>query len=409
MARTALNFLSDIASINPVIEGPVVVFKLILTLDLTRRENDIKVNAVKARMGSMMAVLLEIARKKGPDSSKLYERLQPFMGDIETSMKDCSSYCDMYEKKSLLRRYLKAPVHEARLAEYASQFSGYETRIERLLETQKSLDIQSERIDIMTQEMREQFRSLFKRLDTTREKNIRHIIESHHGARNSINNDQVLKRLLQISEEDTSDQSGIGIEKLDTTRKSLERELVEDVKEALSQNSTIFQGKLDILSGQINDGNDKLSKMMVSVSALSGGHERIVDPQIQTIWKDMGWKSHTKARHFVHALRDSNLYKGSQITDKKTDRHDYYDEWALSYLSISYDSSATVSLVTGQGRIERYIYPLIYLLLKRDLEIVQLACKHNLYAEEFKKVEDSMSNVFLAFDARRRDLTGEFF
>ncbi|KAG6896013.1 hypothetical protein C0992_010913 [Termitomyces sp. T32_za158] len=188
----------------------------------------------------------------------------------------------------------------------------------------------------MAQEIREQFIGLFKRLDTTREKNIRQIIESHHGARNSINDNQVLQRLLQISEEDTSDQSGIGIETLNATRKSLERELVEDVKEALSQNSTIFQGKLDILLGQINDGNDKLSKVIVSVSALSGGYEKIVDPQIQSIWKDMGWKSHTKTRHFVNALHDSHLYKGNQITDDKADGHDYDDKWAVSYLSTSY-------------------------------------------------------------------------
>ncbi|KAG6876866.1 hypothetical protein C0992_011497 [Termitomyces sp. T32_za158] len=185
----------------------------------------------------------------------------------------------------------------------------------------------------MGQEIR-QLVSLFKGLDTPREKNIRQIIESNHGARNSINDDQVLQRLLQISEEDTSDQ--LGIEKLNATRKSLERELVEDVKEALDQNSTIFQGKLDILSGQIVDGNDKLSKVIVNVSALSGGHEKIVDPLIRSIWKEMGWKSHTKARHFAHALRDFYFYKEDQISDNNTDRHKSDYQSALSYFNISH-------------------------------------------------------------------------
>ncbi|KAG6896010.1 hypothetical protein C0992_010910 [Termitomyces sp. T32_za158] len=80
----------------------------------------------------------------------------------------------------------------------------------------------------------------------------------------------------------------------------------------------------------------------------------------------------------------------------------------LQKIAYTLDSPATVSLVTGQGRIERYIYPLIYMLLQHDLEIVQLACKHNLHAEEFQKMEDSMSNIFLAFDARRHDLTAIF-
>ncbi|KAG6875208.1 hypothetical protein C0992_004760 [Termitomyces sp. T32_za158] len=463
-------------------------------------------------------------------------------------MKNCSSYCDMYENKSLLRRYLKSLIHEARLAEYASQFSEYETRIEKVLVMQASLDIQSERLDIMAQGIQEQFRSLFKQLDTPREKDIRQIIDSN-GPRNSINNDQVLKRLLQVSGEDTSDHRGIGIETLDATKKNLIRELVEDVEETLRQSSSLLEGKLDILSRQMKDEKEELNNAIDRqgkhiVATLAGGYERIVDPQIQSIWKDMGWKSHAKARQFVLALRDSYLDKGVQTSDKETNGHDYDDEWTLSYFSISYlqaiseaidddgsgfitiqevnaftksrprdwsllqwlaywaagwrssisiyntkihlllrkiyslrakirlenrqaldlhlcervfyqlelllrstrtleeeivisqdlerlrdqytcqeekrihadlqriaytiDSSATVSLVTGQGRIERYIYPLIYLLLQDDLEIVQLACKHNIYAEEFEKVEDSMFNVFLAFDARRRDLTAIF-
>ncbi|KAG6876066.1 hypothetical protein C0992_001084 [Termitomyces sp. T32_za158] len=192
----------------------------------------------------------------------------------------------------------------------------------------------------MAQEIQEQFRSLFKRLDTTRENDIRQIID-RNGARNSINNDQVLERLLQISKEDISDHRGTGNEKLDVTKKSLLRELVEDVKEALDQNLTLFQGKLDILSGQINDGNDKLSKVIVGqgndiMSALSGGHKKIIDAEIQSIWKDMGWKSHAKARHFVLALRDSYLGdKGDQISDI-IDRHKLDHQWALSYFNISY-------------------------------------------------------------------------
>ncbi|KAG6876067.1 hypothetical protein C0992_001085 [Termitomyces sp. T32_za158] len=80
----------------------------------------------------------------------------------------------------------------------------------------------------------------------------------------------------------------------------------------------------------------------------------------------------------------------------------------LQKITYTIDSSTTVSLVTGQGRIERYIYPLIYLFLKHDLEIVQLACKHDLSTDEFEKVEISLNSVFLAFDARRSDLIATF-
>jgi hypothetical protein len=86
------------------------------------------------------------------------------------------------------------------------------------------------------------------------------------------------------------------------------------------------------------------------------------------------------------------------------------------------DTPATVSLITGVGRIERvsclvternftltmiqYVFPLLYLLLRRHLKVITLACKHVLDVEEFVALNDSLVSILLAIDYRVRNLEG---
>ncbi|KAF5351478.1 hypothetical protein D9757_012879 [Collybiopsis confluens] len=69
------------------------------------------------------------------------------------------------------------------------------------------------------------------------------------------------------------------------------------------------------------------------------------------------------------------------------------------------DSPETVAIVTGPGRIERFVLPLLYLLLKRHLKVFYLAQTHIIDEEEFRDMTISLKNVFEILDARIKNLS----
>lgn len=111
---------------NDRISVAVVAFKLVVTLDLTRRENNKKVLAIKLEMQKMMCVLFQsvpinlcldndhtddkvsrLRRMKdpdevGPDGMTIKDRMQGLMQEIANDIKACGSACDVYMKKSFL-------------------------------------------------------------------------------------------------------------------------------------------------------------------------------------------------------------------------------------------------------------------------------------------------------------------
>ncbi|KAF7364190.1 Protein kinase domain-containing protein [Mycena sanguinolenta] len=64
------------------------------------------------------------------------------------------------------------------------------------------------------------------------------------------------------------------------------------------------------------------------------------------------------------------------------------------------DDTATIRGITGQRRIERYIFPILYLLLRRHLDILHLATVHILFEAEFTAMASSLSTLFTVVDER---------
>ena len=121
-------------------------------------------------------------------------------------------------------------------------------------------------------------------------------------------------------------------------------------------------------------------------------------------------------------LADSDIVRHIEsYTKTEEDRLDAN----LQDVAYELDTPATVSLITGVGRIERvsylystrkilltkaqYVFPLIYLLLRRHLKVVTLACKHVLDVEEFVSLNESLVSILSAVDYRVQNLEGKGF
>lgn len=57
-------------------------------------------------------------------------------------------------------------------------------------------------------------------------------------------------------------------------------------------------------------------------------------------------------------------------------------------------------------RRSQYVFPLLYLLLKRHLKVMKLACQHVLDAEELATLNESLVSVLLTVDDRIQNLEG---
>ncbi|KAJ7048903.1 hypothetical protein C8F01DRAFT_1003620 [Mycena amicta] len=80
----------------------------------------------------------------------------------------------------------------------------------------------------------------------------------------------------------------------------------------------------------------------------------------------------------------------------------------LETLLYQVDDSTAIALLTRRRRIERYVYPILYLLLQRHYDILRLACMHTLEKAEFRSMATSLATVFTAVDDRIKVLAAVF-
>lgn len=252
---------------------------------------------------------------RGEDGITIAERLLPLMQQIAQDIKACGSACDAYVKKGFLSapdcfssegyvadiivvRTVKSATYEARLAELGVVFDDHRQTIELAMQVHTSmgvdtanqkLDNQSDRLKSIEHKL--DMIALFRKFDTPRERDIQRFIDSHGGAKACISSDESLEELVlrsgelsvaRISGRDNGRKSN----DLPQLRKRLFKELQEDVDDLFSRNMVLFERKLEMQNKQLTDALHQESSHIIT-TLLSGAHDRIIDPDLQTIWKDM--------------------------------------------------------------------------------------------------------------------------
>ncbi|RPD56321.1 hypothetical protein L226DRAFT_469232 [Lentinus tigrinus ALCF2SS1-7] len=80
----------------------------------------------------------------------------------------------------------------------------------------------------------------------------------------------------------------------------------------------------------------------------------------------------------------------------------------LKDVKYDFDARDTVDIVRGPGRIEKHIFPLLYLILLRDFEIMRIARKSLLHVDELYDAVDTIVWACEAVEARCEDLNALF-
>ncbi|KAJ7057598.1 hypothetical protein C8F01DRAFT_1306379 [Mycena amicta] len=371
-AKLILDGLDVLGQLHPAVGVAVQAFKLVITLDIARRDNNKKVAAIKLQMQSMMVVLFElryIADPQARDPSSgttLKERISVLMDRIAKQITECGSACDLYLKKGFIVKTIKSKVYEARLNDFAQLFEDHKEEIKLALQIYVTQGVdfanqQLARVDVRLQAITVTMENIFRKLDTKRERDVLKLIQDKGGVKACLDSDTTLLELFTLGGESASvyDASYTRGD-LTRARKVLNREIAEDIDEAFKKNLELFDGKLQMHNSRLT-ASIRLSEQHI-ISAISDGvFKNISDPELREIWKDHSWKRSIKARTFVLALNDYYAEKyrrthleieGSEMSSGDADRpgsptfsvmrldarqqEPDDDSWALAYINVAH-------------------------------------------------------------------------
>lgn len=176
--------------------------------------------------------------------------------------------------------------YEHKLASYAALFDGRKEELKFALSVHTALGVDSanEKLDkqaVQLDSIEKNMMMIFRQLDTPREKEVMQFVQDNGGAKACVDKDDLLKQLVAKSGESMSSVSARGNankgEELASARKSLLKEIAEDLDQALNRNLELFEGKLSIQGQQISEALRRESAQIIGIF-LSGSHQRIQDP-----------------------------------------------------------------------------------------------------------------------------------
>ncbi|KAF7350881.1 Protein kinase domain-containing protein [Mycena sanguinolenta] len=317
-SKVLVDGLELLGKLHPFVGVAVLPFKLMITLDLTRRQNNRKVLAVKSQMQDTMSVLFRLRRMhdfemKAPDGTPL-KGISDLMCTIAEDIKDCGTACDLYSNKNGLAKMIKSKVYETRFADFMTTFENHKKNLMVELETHTAtgVDATHEKLDKQGEDLtfiKEKVEVLFRKLDMPREQNVQKFIADKGGVKACLESDITLKELVQKSGESLAsfDPTHAGQGDIATVRRMLTEELAEDVEKAFTKHMALFRRKLDVQERQLKDAINQTGEHVISavIGFLSGGvHTRVKHPDLKSLWEQQGWKGSVDARGFVLAIND---------------------------------------------------------------------------------------------------------
>ncbi|KAJ7783010.1 hypothetical protein B0H16DRAFT_1495047 [Mycena metata] len=370
-----MNALDEVAKLHPFIGVAVMAFKAVWALEQKRRDNDRKILALHMEMKEMMGVLTQLKNVKdadeiAPDGSTIKGRMQEIVKLTADDIKACANACDAYSKKKLVTKILKGPIWEGKLVAFAGTFTKRRGEFTFALSIHTALGVDAANqtlgsVDKTTQEMNlkmDMMMKMFQQFVAPEQKEMMRLVEQKGGLQACQENDKILKELSDLEAKSSGSIGGVPQSTKATGKTSaledLKDDLMVDPEVAMEKNLTVFSRKFEVQKRQIVDELTKVIERegdRVISAVTAGPHDKIIDPDVHKIWKEMGWRGSVKSRHFVMALRD--YYQENAEDSEGASGQKRPDDWALAYLNVSrlqpiseaWDDDASGFVTTGEA------------------------------------------------------------
>ncbi|KAF8181171.1 hypothetical protein K438DRAFT_1679952 [Mycena galopus ATCC 62051] len=330
--------LDAVKTLHPFVGIVVLAFQAAIQLELTRRENDKKVLALKTEMMNMMEILLDLktmkdAQKVDPNGTTLEGRMQGIVKDAEQDIRDCSAICEKYMKKKFVVRLFDGSRWEGRLAAFSDAFSKRRIDFSFALSVRTAQGVDNVQqtlvgiaANVNTGSGSAAMLLLFRQLESPKERELQKWIADKGGAAIVSGNEKLFKE-LQSKMKGIKDAMPIKGETTDTLMLTIRTEMRENIDSSLARDRQQFnrkfdavQDKLEEIKARMNTVGRSTDRWTNALTELTGGpHDRIKDMDLHAVWKDMAWRGSVKARHFVVALQDHFLQKYSKEDQEMSD------------------------------------------------------------------------------------------
>ncbi|KAH9858589.1 hypothetical protein C2E23DRAFT_717063, partial [Lenzites betulinus] len=312
--------LDEVAKIHPFIEVAVGAFKVVVELDLKRRDNDKKISVLFLEMKDMMAVLLELRSIKdeetpGPDGTTIKARMQQLVRRTADDIKDCANACDTYAKKRLLVKVIKSSMWDDKLKGYMTLFADRRKAFTFALEMHvgRAVDDVNSMVSAMDAKLYVVLQ-LFSSFATPEQRHLWELVRSRGGPSAVMTDDRALEELMRAVASANGRELGTEHARSQADNiESLKAELFDSPESAVRKNFELFERKFAMQQRELADemrGVVVHESDRVIDTVLSGPHDKI---------KDKRWRGHVKTRHFILALRDYWVQKVDNLKRDSTD------------------------------------------------------------------------------------------
>ncbi|KAI1785889.1 hypothetical protein LXA43DRAFT_99677 [Ganoderma leucocontextum] len=352
-----LRALDEVAKLHPFIGIAVGAFRVVVELDVKRRDNDQKITVLFVEMRNMMEALLQLRGIKDedsmPDGQTIKARMQKLIEQTAEDIKMCANACDAYAKKNLIVKVIKSSSWEDKLKGFIDLFANRRKEFTFALSIHVGVSV-----DDATRKLKEidtkidMVLAFFPKVVSPEQLELAALVQKKGGPTAVMGDNDALKELLKFRPATAIGQAKRGSGPQGAERNShqdgdelavVKQELFDSPELAIKKNLEVFERKFKMQQRELAE---EMRRMVhhegdrVIEAVTSGPHDRIVDPDIHEIWKDMRWPGHVKARHFVLALRDyytQQVERKRKVThgDAVVNRVADQDEWALEWINLN--------------------------------------------------------------------------
>ncbi|KAK0504191.1 hypothetical protein EDD18DRAFT_1062742 [Armillaria luteobubalina] len=289
---------------------------------------------------------------EGPDNITIHDQIGGLMKTIAQDIKNTSSVCDSYQKKSTMSRIIKSVPYHGIFAEHVEKLIKDRGDLDMALQIHIGMSVDAANakledqkavlnsIDRKVENWSAKMEKLFRLLETSRERDVRIFIEDKGGVEKCIKHDDLLGQLIEKSGKGYDDILGAQFgsskspsETMEKARKELLRELTEDAKKVFEKDMKSFGSKLELQEKALDRQAQQLQEILDAVKP--GAHNRINDNDFKRLWEGMAWNRSVKAKYLVLALHDYFIekLKPPGRPDEPIPAEYEKDRWTLAYLN----------------------------------------------------------------------------
>ncbi|KAF8843361.1 hypothetical protein BDN67DRAFT_1008997 [Paxillus ammoniavirescens] len=243
-SKALMKVLDEMAKIHPVIAVAVLAFKVVVTLELKRRDNDKKVIALKVEMKDTISILSQLRNVRDPkqlfpDGTRLEGQMQQLMKDIAEDITNCRNICDAHTRKDIdIQRswpYL------------STHFSASTIFVNRALsDFQDGLRGVHDKLYVLF---------LSEKLEISGAKEIAKFVTDMGGQTACMGNDDLLQQLIVLGWK-AQGRQGVNIGSARRPR-GRTKNLTEDIDKTLTNNMKLFDRKLKVQQKQLIERQDR--------------------------------------------------------------------------------------------------------------------------------------------------------